>query len=156
MRSQEPLESWERELDRELSALPDLEAPTTLMPGVMARLQAPVKVAWYHSAWWQWPATLRTASLGGALALLAVLGWLSVGIGDLGLWRQLTVLALEVKETVDFTLTTLETTLGAGAVFWSRYGQPILIAVAALLILTYLMCIAAGTALYRLAWRRIS
>jgi hypothetical protein len=61
-----------------------------------------------------------------------------------------------VKETVDFTLTTLETALGGGVVFWSRYGQPILIAAASLLILTYLMCIAAGTALYRLAWRRIS
>jgi hypothetical protein len=49
-----------------------------------------------------------------------------------------------------------ESVLGPNAVLWRQHGQMILIAAASMLLATYLMCVAAASALYRLAWRTIS
>jgi len=154
MNHQEPLEDWEKDLHRELEALPELEAPSTLIPGVLARLKEPAPAAWYHSSWWQWPLALRGTSIVLALAVLGALGWLSGTFGELGFGRQVVHALVELKAVLVFTLQTAETALGSSAVFWREHGQMMLIAAAALLLATYLTCVAAGTALYQLAWRR--
>jgi len=69
----EPLSDpkWETELAQELRKLPDREAPATLIPRVMAALQARVRLPWWRRTWWQWP---PAAQLLGLLAVSSVLG----------------------------------------------------------------------------------
>jgi hypothetical protein len=134
--------------------LPGLEAPPTLIAGVMRRLPAASSAAWYNISWWHWPLALRTISVALVLAVLGCLGWLSGSFGELGLGQLLANAVVELKEVLAFALETAEAFLGSNAVFWREYGQMILIAAASLLLVTYLTCVAAGTALYQLAWKR--
>lgn len=66
--------SWtelEGQVDRELKALPQPEAPSTLVPAVMraVALAATRETPWYSRAWLLWPRTAQAASL--ALVVLA-------------------------------------------------------------------------------------
>ena len=63
MRHQEPLDDWEKALHRELDALPELDAPSSLIAGVMKQINTPATPAWYHTSWWQWPLAMRTTSV---------------------------------------------------------------------------------------------
>jgi hypothetical protein len=148
------LEDWEKELHRELDALPELEAPSSLIPGVMERINAPVPAAWYRESWWQWPLAVRAASIVAVLAMLGVLGWLSGFFGNWGLGQHVFQAYAGLKEMLLVAVETGETVLGSGAVFWRKYGQIMLGAAAFLMLSTYLICVAAGTALYQLTWRR--
>jgi hypothetical protein len=150
------MEAWEKELARELEELPDLEAPTTLIPNVMGRLTEEPRAAWYEKSWWQWPRAARAASALAALLFLGALGWLSGTFGHLDLWGELSVAWTEFQSALTLALNTLETVLGGAARFWREHGQLILLGSASILLATYLTCVAAGTALYRLAWRRYS
>jgi len=154
MRHQEPLEDWEKALHRELDALPELDAPSSLIAGVMKQINTPATPAWYHTSWWQWPLAMRTTSILLVLAVLGALAWLSGSFGELGLTRQLVQSVGEVQRVFGYVLETGETFLGSGAVFWREHGQLILLAAASMLLATYLTCVAAGTALYQLTWKR--
>lgn len=155
MRSpKEPLDAWEEKLAEELESLPDLQAPATLVPRVMERLRQIPPAAWYQSSWWQWPMGLRVVSIPFAALVLVGLGVLSLMLGDLGLWSKLSGLCTQAGMTVGEVVDVFEAVLGAPTTFWHRYGQPILLGVASLMLATYLTCVAAGTALYRLAWRK--
>jgi len=156
MKPREPLDDWEKELHRELMELPELEAPATLLPAVMHRLETPASSAWYHTAWWEWPLALRMASVLVVLAVLGVLGWASGTFGDLQLGQQVLLAWSELKAAITVVLHSGETLLGSNAEFWRLHGQIILMGIGAVLLATYLTCVAAGTALYRVAWRRIS
>lgn len=156
MKHPEPLEDWERELHRQLMALPELDAPSTLIPGVLNRIKAPARLVWYRSSWWHWPIALRTASVVLTLGLLGALGWFSGSVGELGLGQRLAQTYAGLESALGSVWDASTTLLGSSAVFWNDYGQMILIAAAALLLATYLTCVAAGTALYQLAWRRAS
>jgi hypothetical protein len=67
----------ERHVDRVLADLPPLGAPDTLLPRVLAAVQAWADRPWYQRAWLTWPAGLQAASvtllilllLGGAMAM---------------------------------------------------------------------------------------
>lgn len=155
MKQHDPIEDWEKELHRELLQLPDLKAPGTLIPGVLDRLTASAPSAWYQRAWWHWPIGLRIASALCALALLGALGWLAGSVGGLGLGGNLANAAAAAWASASATVQQVGTLFGSGGGFWSEYGQRIVICAATLLLASYLTCVAAGTALYRLAWRRI-
>jgi hypothetical protein len=154
MKHRESLEDWEKELHRELMELPELEAPSTLILGVRSRIQTPAPAVWYHASWWHWPLALRQTSAALALSVLCALGWLGLSFGELDFGQALVQACVDLKGGLVLGLETCTTALGSAAVFWSENGQLILIAASALLLTTYLTCVAAGTALYRLAWRR--
>ena len=67
----------ERHVDRALADLPPLGAPDTLLPRVLAAVQAWAARPWYRRAWLTWPIGLQIASAallaltiaGGALAM---------------------------------------------------------------------------------------
>lgn len=148
------MESWENKLDQDLKALPNLEAPPTLIPRVLERLQTPAAAAWYQTPWWQWPSAARLTSVAAVVVVLVVLGWLSGTLGDLGLWRQMTLAWTEFEQAMGVVFDTSQIVLGSGARFWSQYGHTILLGIASAMLATYFTCVAAGTALYQLAWRR--
>jgi hypothetical protein len=62
----------ERHVDRALADLPPLGAPDTLLPRVLAAVQAWAERPWYQRAWLTWPRGVQAASV--ALLLLVVLG----------------------------------------------------------------------------------
>jgi hypothetical protein len=148
------MEEWEKELARELEGLPELEAPATLIPRVMTRLHDPAPAVWAKSPWWQWPLAARLASILAVSAVLVALAWLSESFGPLHLWHQITLAWTGMQETFSVVFDAVATAMGAGSIWWGNYGQTVLLGVAALLLVTYLTCVAAGTALYQLAWKR--
>jgi hypothetical protein len=89
-----------------------------------------------------------------AFAVMGCLGWLSGAFGQLNLWDEVTTAWAEFEAACGMVFDTLESVLGSAGVFWREQGQVILIGTASLLLATYLVCVAAGTALYRFAWRR--
>ena len=62
----------EKHVDRALADLPPLTAPGTLLPRVLAAVQAWAERPWYQRAWLTWPAGLQIAS--AALLILLVAG----------------------------------------------------------------------------------
>jgi len=62
----------EKHVDRALADLPPLTAPGTLLPRVLAAVQAWAERPWYQRAWLTWPVGLQVAS--AALLLLLVAG----------------------------------------------------------------------------------
>lgn len=62
----------EQHVDRALADLPPLTAPGTLLPRVLAAVQAWAERPWYQRAWLTWPVGLQAAS--AALLLLMVAG----------------------------------------------------------------------------------
>ena len=61
-------------VDRELRRLPQPRAPHTLLPRVMAAVEAWAQRPWYTRAWFTWPVGWRVASL-APVALLAYALW---------------------------------------------------------------------------------
>jgi hypothetical protein len=64
----------EERVSRALRRLPDLAAPASLMPRVMAEIGCRTVSRWYRQPWQQWPAPWRAISL---LLLLASFGGLT-------------------------------------------------------------------------------
>ena len=65
-------------VDRALKALPDLKAPGTLAPRVMAAIARRALVPWYRQAWPNWPKPLQAlllVLLGSLFGGLTYLGW---------------------------------------------------------------------------------
>jgi predicted membrane protein len=83
----ELVHAWERRLDAELRRLPEVNAPATLVPGVLAIVRA--REAMRERAWWRRPATtwhpaLRVAFGAAALSLLG-----AIILGGHLLWPEL-------------------------------------------------------------------
>jgi hypothetical protein len=58
---------------RELRRLPVPRAPQTLLPRVLAAVQAWAQRPWYERAWFTWPVGLQIASI-AALIVIVVVG----------------------------------------------------------------------------------
>jgi hypothetical protein len=61
-------------VDRGLRRLPPPRAPHTLLPRVMAAVEAWAQRPWYTRAWFAWPAGWRVASI-APVALLVYAAW---------------------------------------------------------------------------------
>ena len=148
------LDERDQALHRELEALPELAAPGTLIPRVMDQIRGEARVPWYRLSFWQWPLALRAAAL---VAMVAVVG--GVAYACPLAWETLIAppLAAAKTEVLAWWNPLADATrylFQAGSAFWRDYLQNILLAVALLLMATYFTFLAAGTAVYRLAWRR--
>lgn len=141
----------ERLIHRELRRLPLRSAPQSLLPRVLARIEARARQPWYRRLWTRWP----TACQGVFLGLLAAVAWgLTCGLGEA--WTSLVTPQLTAR--LSPWLSPLDA-LGDGlatagkALFGSlrKPGQMALLAGLAVVAAAYLSCLGAGTALYRLA-----
>jgi hypothetical protein len=141
----------ELEIDQQLKALPELEAPTGLVPRVMATLTARAALPWYRQSWSSWPMALRWSSLAALLALFGGLCYAGSGVFDRA--------GASVREKVSgnpFGLVSLWNALNDLAatafVALQHLGTGALIGIVATLILSYTMFLALGAAYYRLAF----
>ena len=150
--NQEPdpqLEQWTHE---KLRRLPELTAPPSLMPRVLAALQAEARLPWWRRSWWRWPLAAQAAALGIFLASATALSFLAAAFSPsadslstaldgrlnniAGLWSALMALA-GALETLLLALT----------------ANPWALAAAAGGAAMYLLSIGAGTVLVRYASR---
>lgn len=114
----------ERHVDRVLADLPPLGAPDTLLPRVLAAVQAWAERPWYQRAWLTWPVSLQAVSV--ALLLLLVLG---VGMA-LPLVQAQAAYALALVTTrtpidVPSMAASLRVTANAVVLVWRALIQPL-------------------------------
>jgi hypothetical protein len=113
----------ESRVDRDLRRLPLPMAPATLLPRVLAAVDAWARRPWYTRAWFTWPLGWQIASI-AALALFAV-----------GLWML-------PPAPPSFVVTS-----NASRVLWRTIVEPFLLYAFGIVILMCLACAAFGAAL---------
>lgn len=113
----------EQRVDRELRRLPAPRAPHTLLPRVLAAVEAWVNRPWYTRAWFTWPLGWQVASV----ALLA--------LAFAGLW----MLPPAPPSVV--------VTTNAGRVLWRTIVEPFLAYAFVIVVIMCLACAAFGAAL---------
>lgn len=141
----------ERAVDLTLRDLPNLAAPESILPAVMARIQTGAVLPWYRRSWPTWPVALQGASLSLMLALFVGLCY--------GGWKffQAEIFVEAVKP--------LDSWLSVAGVIWRtasvlaealylsvrQLNALVLIAMAVVAFFFYAACIGLGTAFFRQA-----
>src|SRR4051812_7838352 len=137
-------------LHQQLRALPDLHAPGTLIPHVLAALQARAALPWWQRPWSQWPQRAQLASCGWLAVVAAVLYWGVKGWDGVPEWSS--------TETGSFGLLTnlwsVALSLVQAAGTFAGAFQPVLITGAVLSFLAYLACLGIGSACLRAALQK--
>jgi len=144
----------EAAIDRELKALPNLRAPQTLLPRVMALIEQRVAVPWYRRAWQSWPMPLQAVSM---LVLLAAFGGLCFGS-----WQLMHAPAVASATTeaggwfklLNGALNTLGVLANALALAVKSLGPMVLGGIVLAVLAGYAACIGFGTLYVRLAFAR--
>ena len=62
-------------LNKSLKGLKDQRAPSTLIPGVVARVQAEAISPWWNQMWWIWPLPARAALMAGLTVFAGGVWW---------------------------------------------------------------------------------
>ncbi len=110
-------------VDRELRRLPALRAPATLLPRVLAAVQAWSQRPWYARAWFTWPLTGQAASI-AALLLLAV-GFLALlPTAGAVVGAAVAPLAARVDQDLAGVTQTADSWVRAGSVIWRTLIAP--------------------------------
>lgn len=144
----------EAEMDRTLKGLPELEAPRTLGPRVLAALERRMALPWYRLPWQSWPVGLRAISM---VFLLASFGGLCAAAWQL---TQLTGVDAVVQEIEGWWLGVrevfhiLDLLLDALLLAVRHLGAGVMIACFGAVAVGYAMCLALGTLYLRLAFAR--
>ena len=144
----------EAAIDRELKALPNLRAPETLVPRVMATIEQRAALPWYRRAWQTWPLPLQAAAM---LVLLAVFGSVCVASWQVVHTPAFASVSREVGSVFSFLGTvwrTVSVLLSAVALAFKSLGSAVVIGSVAALLFGYAMCVGFGTAYVRLAFAR--
>jgi hypothetical protein len=81
-------EQFETEIDRELKGLPELQAPASLIPRVMAALESRAAVPWFMRSWPAWPVALKASSFLLLAALFCGLCYAGWHVGQLQIVRS--------------------------------------------------------------------
>lgn len=113
----------ERKVDGDLRRLPAPRAPHTLLPRVMAAVEAWARRPWYTRAWFTWPIGWQVASI-VLLALVAAGGWMLPAAPP-----------------------SVVVTTNAGMVLWRTILEPFLAYAFAIVVVMCLACAAFGAAL---------
>jgi hypothetical protein len=141
----------EHEIDRELKALPELEAPASLSRRVMDSILRRHALPWYQQSWQQWPMPLRWA----AISFLSLLfGAVCVASWQLTRAAGISVALQEVGELfsgLNTLLNIINVLLSALVVVAKHLGTVFIIACFAIAGLGYIVCLTLGAAWVRLA-----
>lgn len=147
-------EILEKILHRELQKLSDSEAPQTLIPRVVAAIDARANAAWWQRSWSNWPAQIRALSLlSGTLCVIAFLygaDWVFRNV-------QAAVAAYDLTDywTEILSIGGAFETLGRALILaLQSMGQPWLLASVSVVLLMYVACVALGSATLRVVSRK--
>lgn len=144
----------EARIDAALKALPELEAPASLLPRVLQTIARRSAVPWYRQPWQMWPAALRVATL---IVLLTGAGALCVAGWQLTRAAGVTAVEQELAQTfsgITGLWNALNALLGALVLVVKHLGTGFLVAGGAAVAFGYAICVGLATACVRLAWAR--
>lgn len=138
-------EDLERLAHRELRRLPAPRAPHTLLPRVMAAVQAWAGRPWYSRAWFTWPLGLQVASA-AALVLLITGGVMLAPLAQAAASNAITAVRIVATGGADVARP-LETTASSARILWRTLLEPLASYVLVVVVLMFLACAVFGTAL---------
>jgi hypothetical protein len=144
----------EAAVDHELKALPNLRAPQTLLPRVMAVIEQRAGLPWYRRAWQTWPVPLQAVSM---LVLLVAFAGLCLGSWQLVNAPAVASATSEASGWIRIlsrTLSTLGVLVNALALAVRSLGPLVLFGIMMALLLGYAACVWFGTLYVRLAFAR--
>src|SRR5436190_5425455 len=141
-------------IHRELRKLPELRAPETLVHRVMLAVHAKERQPWWQRPWLTWPRPVQLVSSAlfaltvAALLYFGAQAWQLAGIGNPldKIWLWIVSLAP--------LWNWLLALLNAVALAIQKGGQLYLFIGLGVAATMYLLCVATGTACYRLAFNR--
>lgn len=139
----------ERLVDREMKALPAPRAPHTLLPRVMAAVEALARRPWYRRAWFTWPIGWQIATVSFAIAALTGLVMLVPDVTSVA--RQAPMVA-DVGGEVSEAAQRVETVTTTARVLWRALLAPVVPYAFALVLLMSLACALFGTVLNHLVF----
>ena len=150
----EPEPNLETSIHRQLRALPEKPAPATLIPRVMAVIEARAR-QWWRQPWLDWPRAAQVISSAALLIILGVASWWSYAEGPAMEVEQVPETLLDrfplVEAIWGFCASLINGLLAVVQAnqTWVMYGLMIVF-------LMYLACIGIGTAFFRVAYNKHS
>lgn len=145
-------ERWVEALDRELKSLPDHQAPPTLIPSVLAAIEARSARPWYKQSWVSWPVGVRLVVTAVSLLVIAASAWSWADIvSNLGVFGSVEETISDFVYIAGAVMNLAYLVVNAVITGLARTYSPFLLGIAIVLIAMYLACIGCGTLLYRLA-----
>lgn len=139
----------ERFVDRELRALPAPRAPRTLLPRVMAAVDASARRPWYSRAWLTWPGAWQAASV---VVLLAAVGGVAMLLPSVQEAMTALTFVADVQGDVAATARNVELATIAVRVLWNALLAPVVPYAFGLVLLMCAACAVFGTALNHLVF----
>ena len=137
-------------IGRELRQLPPPRAPHTLLPRVLAAVQAWTMRPWYQRPWFTWPLGWQMG-LSAALILLVTGGGLLLPGASAAVWTFSAPAIGEIAGAAGRAAVAVNT----AAVLWRALVAPVVPYVFGLALLMCLACAAFGAALNHVAFGRI-
>jgi len=141
----------ERQINRELRALPTPRAPRTLLPRIMAAVEESARRPWYMRAWLEWPTSMQLAS---AVLLIGLVAGGSVLMPQLRSALTAISFVASVQSDVADSARDVEVATTAARVLWRTLLAPVVPWAFALLTLMGAACVVFGTALNHLVFGR--
>lgn len=141
-------------IHRDLRELPEIQAPPTLGPRVLAAIQRRARRPWWQRPWTAWPVVLQCATL---IALFGLLGFFFYG-GHLA-WKEYASGAISQSISTGLGLLisveTLVSTLTRALVLaGGSLNQVWLIGGTAVVLVMYLTCVGLGTVCFQMAAKK--
>ena len=141
----------EKLIHRELSRLPDIQAPETLLPRVLGRILADAQLHWWQRPWFHWPTAPRMLSLLFAVGLVSLV-FSGVLIFGQDITGYLSIDAARSWFGQFSVLESLFTTLASAVlVILNTIGTIWLILCLTMVSMAYFSCVGIGTVCFRLA-----
>jgi hypothetical protein len=147
-------QNLEARIGRVLKELPELSAPSTLMPRVLGIIARQRALPWYRQPWPVWPIALRVATM---IFLLASFGGLCLASFELTRAAGFTNAMQEIGHTFSglSSVWNVLTVLASAVVLVLKHlGTGFMIGCCLAAALGYAVCVGLGTACVRLAYAR--
>jgi len=151
MENQQRLEA---EIDRQLKALPELVAPRSLAPRVMAVLARRASLPWYRQSWPAWPMPVRVFALVVSLALFGVLCYAGWEFTQLPAFGAVSGKLASVVSGLSSIWKTVGVLVTAMLLAFKHLGNWFIFGCLAAVALAYGMCIGLGSVYFKLAFAR--
>jgi hypothetical protein len=139
---------------RELRRLPMPRAPHTLLPRVLAAVEAWAHRPWYERAWFTWPLGWQVASIATLILIVgggAVLLPTTIAVAGASASPLTGRVMADAASVAQFA----EVTTNAALVIWRALLQPVIGYAFAIVLLMWLACAAFGAALSRVVFERV-
>lgn len=143
-----------RALHEQLRQLPQRKAPSTLIPRVMAAIQAKRQVPWYKRTWWTWP--LSAKILSGILVVGLGVGTAFLLGPEMGqaFWGGCVSKLQSASDALAAVVSPVGSVVEALGFVLGKVNRAVWVGAAMLGGFLYLSCVGLGTMLYRMSFSR--